>query len=258
MTDHVFAVDRNEETGIARITLDRPDRLNRFPHAARYELSAAIEDLARTNWMRVLIIDAAGEKAFSVGVDINELLDMTPTQLSSLYQPMGTPERIPQPVIAAIDGHCYGGPFEMTLACDFRIVTERARIGLPEVRLGQMPGSGGGQRLLRLIGPTRAKLMCMTGKVIDGRTAEAWGLATTCVEPSQLAETVDGLAAELAGLAPPAVQMIKRALNAGADASLPTALEMEGKMYATLKTTRDYVEGLAAWQEKRTPQYRGE
>jgi 2-oxoglutaroyl-CoA hydrolase len=160
-------------------------------------------------------------------------------------------------VIAAMDGHCYGGPFELCLACDFLIVTETCRLGLPEIALGQMPGSGGGQRLLRLVGPIRAKLMCMTGLKIDGATAEAWGLATRCVPQEELAAAVDELATQLANLAPPAVQMIKLALNAGGDASLATALELEGKMYATLRTTEDYAEGLAAWQEKRAPDYRG-
>jgi len=258
MATGFFTVGEDQESGLGRITLNSPDQLNVMPHQARFELQSEIERLGREQWMRVLIIDAAGEKAFSAGVDIAELGELRPWDVSRLAELMSAPERIPQPVIAAIDGHCYGGPLEMCLACDFRIVTTRASLGLPEVRLGQMPGSGGGQRLLRLIGMTRAKFMVMTGKRIDGRTAEAWGIATVCVEPDQLDQEVGRFAKELAGMAPRALEMIKRSLNLGGDASLGAALEMEGKMYATLKTTGDYQEGIASWREKRPPTFKGE
>ena len=176
---------------------------------------------------------------------------MTPRAMSRLYESVAAPERIPQPVIAAIDGHCYGGPFELCLACDFRIVSEAASLGLPEVTLGQMPGSGGGQRLLRLTGLTRAKELCLTGRRIDGSTAEAWGIATRCVPRAELAPAVDELATQLAGLSAPAVQMIKLSLNLGADASQRVALELEGHMYATLRTTPEYDEHLQRWLDRR-------
>lgn len=257
MTDTTFAVERETERGIARIRIGAPDQLNVLSHATRFELSDAIAELGREPWMRVLVIQSASARAFSAGVDVGEFAGLTPLEMSRLYESMSTPAKIAQPVIAAVDGHCYGGPFELCLACDFRIVTEECRLGLPEIGLGQMPGSGGGQRLLRLVGPTRAKLMCMTGLKIDGTTAEAWGIASRCVPREELPAAVDELAAQLASLAPPAVQMMKLSLNAGGDASLTTALELEGKMYATLRTTEDYAEGLVAWQEKRAPNYRG-
>ena len=257
MTDTTFAVERETERGIARIRIGAADQLNVLSHATRFELSDAIAELGREPWMRVLVIQSASARAFSAGVDVGEFAGLTPLEMSRLYESMSTPAKIAQPVIAAVDGHCYGGPFELCLACDFRIVTEECRLGLPEIGLCQMPGSGGGQRLLRLVGPTRAKLMCMTGLKVDGPTAEAWGLASRCVPSEELGAAVDELAAQLATLAPPAVQMMKLSLNAGGDASLATALELEGKMYATLRTTEDYAEGIAAWQEKRTPSYRG-
>jgi 2-oxoglutaroyl-CoA hydrolase len=256
-TDY-FRLERDAATGVATITLDRPEQLNVMPNAARYELAAAIEDLGGEAETRVVVIGSSTEKAFSAGVDINELGDLTPWQAARFHAPMSAVERIPQPVIAAIDGHCYGGPFELSLACDFRVVTTRASLGLPEIKLGQMPGSGGGQRLLRLVGATRAKLIAMTGRRIDGQTAADWGIATLCVEPDRLAAEVDGLARELAALAPRALEMIKLSLNTGQDAPLRTALEMEGKMYATLKTTRDYQEGIASWREKRRATWTGE
>lgn len=257
MTGTTFAVERDEKRGIARITIGSPGELNVLSHANRLELSKAIEGLGAEPWMRVLVIASASARAFSAGVDISEFTEMTPLEMSRLYESTSAPARIPQPVIAAIDGHCYGGPFELCLACDFRIVTESSRLGLPEIGLGQMPGSGGGQRLLRLVGLTRAKMMCMTGLKIDGKTAESWGLASRCVPAEELADAVEELATQLAGLAPAAVQMMKLSLNAGADAPLATALELEGKMYATLRTTEDYAEGLASWREKRPPKFRG-
>jgi 2-oxoglutaroyl-CoA hydrolase len=257
VTGTTFAVERDAERGIARITIGAPEQLNILTHANRFELSGAIEALGAEPWMRVLVIASASTRAFSAGVDIAEFAEMTPLEISRLHESMSVPARIPQPVIAAIDGHCYGGPFELCLSCDFRIVTHSCRLGLPEIGLGQMPGSGGGQRLLRLVGPTRAKMMCMTGLKIDGKTAESWGIASRCVPAEELASAVEELAAQLAGLAPHAVQMMKLSLNAGADAPLSTALELEGKMYATLRTTEDYAEGLASWRDKRPPNFRG-
>jgi 2-oxoglutaroyl-CoA hydrolase len=248
----LFRIAESRDDGIARIILGAPGELNIFQNADRYELGNAIQSLGEEQWLRVLIIESASERAFSAGVDVREFPDMTPLSMSRLYDPLSAPERIPQPVIAAIDGHCYGGPFELSLACDFRIVAETASLGLPEVTLGQMPGSGGGQRLLRLIGITRAKDLCMTGRRIDGATAEVWGIATRCVPPDGLVSAVDELAAQLAQLSAPALRMIKLALNVGAEAPLRAALELEGHMYATLRTTPEYDEHLQRWLDRRS------
>jgi 2-oxoglutaroyl-CoA hydrolase len=247
----LFRIAESRPEGIARIILGAPGELNIFRNADRYELADAIHALGEEPWLRVLVIESASERAFSAGVDVREFADMTPLAMSRLYDPMAAPERIPQPVIASIDGHCYGGPFELSLACDFRIVAETASLGLPEVTLGQMPGSGGGQRVLRLVGLTRAKELCMTGRRIDGTTAADWGIATRCVPRDDLAPTVNELAARLAELSPPALRMIKLSLNLGADASLRVALELEGHMYATLRTTPEYEEHLGRWLDRR-------
>jgi 2-oxoglutaroyl-CoA hydrolase len=248
----IFRIAESRADGIARIVIGAPGELNIFSNDDRYAIGDAIQELGRESWLRVLIIESASERAFSAGVDVREFSDMTPLSMSRLYDPLAAPERIPQPVIAAIDGHCYGGPFELSLGCDFRIVAETASLGLPEVTLGQMPGSGGGQRLLRLVGLTRAKELCMTGRRIDGRTAEAWGIATRCVARDELGATVNELAAQLAQLSPPALRMIKLSLNLGADAPLRVALELEGHMYATLRTTPEYEEHLERWLARRT------
>jgi 2-oxoglutaroyl-CoA hydrolase len=244
-------------SGIARVTINRPDKHNTITQAMRVRLCESIEALGRDASVRVIVIRGAGDKAFSAGADMNEFLAIPPHEHASLHVLMGAPERVPQPVIAAIDGFCFGGALEMALSCDFRIVTTRAQLALPEIRLGMMPGSGGGQRVLRLVGMSRAKLFCMTGLRLDGATAAAWGLATKAVEPDTLDAEVDALANDLAGLAPVAVRMMKTALNRGADSPLGSALEMEGKMYATLKATEDYREGVTAWKEKRAPRFKG-
>ena len=137
----LFRIAESRDDGIARIILGAPGELNIFQNDDRYELGDAIQSLGEQQWLRVLIIESASERAFSAGVDVREFSDMTPLSMSRLYESLAAPERIPQPVIAAIDGHCYGGPFELSLACDFRIVAETASLGLPEVTLGQMPGA---------------------------------------------------------------------------------------------------------------------
>lgn len=250
-------VEADQQTGIAWLVIDRPDKLNVITYRMRIEMSDLIEALGREPWLRVLLIRGAGERGFSAGADMNEFLSIPPHEHASLYHWMAAPERIPQPVIAVIDGFCFGGVLELCLACDLRIVTPRAELALPEVRLGMMPGSGGGQRMLRLVGMSRAKLFCMTGMRLDGRAAAEWGLAVKVVEPERLQKEALAVAKDLASLSPVALRMMKLALNRGVDAPLPSALEMESKMYATLRTTQDYREGIMAWKEKRPPAFTG-
>jgi 2-oxoglutaroyl-CoA hydrolase len=163
----------------------------------------------------------------------------------------------PWPVIAAVNGIAVGGGCETAVACDFRIATVRSEFAFPEVRLGMIPGSGGTQRALRLIGMTRAKLFMMTGQRIGAERAEAWGLITQVVANDKLDEAVDALTRELAERAPLALRTLKMVLNRGADAPLETALELERKAYAWLRSTHDYEEGVKSFVEKRPPKYRG-
>ncbi|PYN18260.1 MAG: crotonase, partial [Candidatus Rokuibacteriota bacterium] len=166
-------------------------------------------------------------------------------------------ERFRKPVVAAIDGYTMGAGLELAVACDFRIATLRSEFAFPEVRLGMIPGSGGTQRALRLIGMTRAKLFMMTGQRISAERAEAWGLITQAVANDKLDAAVDALTGELAERAPLALRTLKMVLNRGADAPLETALELERKAYAWLRSTHDYEEGVKAFVEKRPPKYRG-
>ncbi|HEU5321396.1 MAG TPA: enoyl-CoA hydratase-related protein, partial [Methylomirabilota bacterium] len=207
--------------------------------------------------VRVIVIRGAGGKAFSAGGDVAEFLTLAPADLEQWGDTLTAAERCRKPVIAAIDGYTMGAGLELAVACDFRVATLRSEFAFPEVRLGMIPGSGGTQRAMRLVGMTRAKLFMMTGQRISAERAEAWGLITQAVANDNLDEAVGALAGELAERAPLALRTLKMVLNRGADAPLETALELERKAYAWLRSTHDYQEGVRAFLEKRPPAYEG-
>src|SRR5262245_39867341 len=249
---------RVERSGpIATIWIDRQARMNTMTVAMRNEFPAIFRDLDADDGVRVLVIRGAGGKAFSAGRDVAELRALAPADLDHWGDTLTSAERCRKPVIAAIDGFTMGAGLELAVACDFRIATRRSEFAFPEIRLGMIPGSGGTQRALRLIGMTRAKLFMLTGQRIGAERAEAWGLITQAVANDKLDEAVGALANELAERAPLALRTLKMVLNRGADAPLETALELERKAYAWLRSTHDYEEGVRSFVEKRPPQYRG-
>src|SRR5205085_4308499 len=160
---------------------------------------------------------------------------------------VAAPERCPKPVIARIEGYCLGVGFELALACDFRVCADDAQLGLPEIGLGMIPGSGGTQRLARLAGLGRAKDVIMRRRRISAAEALAWGLATEVVPAAELDAAVDGLVAELLELPPLALAMAKRVLNHVYDGPLQLGLELEGLAYGVLKSTSDFREGVEAF-----------
>jgi enoyl-CoA hydratase/carnithine racemase len=205
----------------------------------------------------VIVVRGAGGTAFSAGGDLSEFLTLAPADLEQWGDTLTAAERCRKPVIAAIDGFSMGAGLELAAACDFRIATRRSEFAFPEVRLGMIPGSGGTQRALRLMGITRGKLFIMTGRRIDGPTAEAWGLVTECVPDDGLDAAVNALANELAERPPLALRTLKMVLDRGREAPLDTALELERKAYAWLRSTHDYEEGVTSFLEKRPPKYLG-
>jgi enoyl-CoA hydratase/carnithine racemase len=225
--------------------------------AMRNEFPGIFAGLEADAGVRVVVVRGAGGKAFSAGGDVAEFLTLAPADLEMWGDTLTSAERFRKPVIAAIDGYTMGAGLELAVACDVRIATRRSEFAFPEVRLGMIPGSGGTQRALRLIGMTRAKLFMMTGQRISAERAEAWGLITQAVPDDGLDAAVDALAGELAERAPLALRTLKMVLNRGADAPLDTALELERKAYAWLRSTHDYEEGVKSFVEKRPPKYRG-
>jgi 2-oxoglutaroyl-CoA hydrolase len=242
---------------VATLWIDRQPKMNTMTVAMRNEFPGIFASLEADSAVRVVVVRGAGGKAFSAGGDVAEFLTLAPADLEMWGDTLTSAERFRKPVIAAIDGYTMGAGLELAVACDFRIATLRSEFAFPEVRLGMIPGSGGTQRALRLIGMTRAKLFMMTGQRIGAERAEAWGLITQAVSNDKLDEAVSALAGELAERAPLAVRTLKMVLNRGADAPLDTALELERKAYAWLRSTHDYEEGVKSFVEKRPPQYRG-
>jgi len=249
---------RTEQRGaIATLWIDRQPKMNTMTVAMRNEFPALFRDLDADDAVRVVVVRGAGGRAFSAGGDVAEFLTLAPADLEEWGDTLSWAERCRKPVIAAIDGYTMGAGLELALACDFRVATLRSEFAFPEVRLGMIPGSGGTQRALRLIGMTRAKLFMMTGQRIAAQQAEAWGLITQAVANDKLDEAAGVLAGELADKAPLALRTLKTVLNRGADAPLETALELERKAYAWLRSTHDYEEGVRAFLEKRPPKYTG-
>jgi 2-oxoglutaroyl-CoA hydrolase len=257
MTDYDgFRVERDGERGVATITLDVPGKLNRVSLAARQQLVSAFGELGRDESVRVVVVTGAGG-TFTAGGDIASFLTAPVDEMSSLAFNVAAPERCPKPVIARIEGYCLGVGFELSLACDFRICSDDAKLGLPEIGLGMIPGSGGTQRLARLVGLSRAKDVIMRRKRITAENALAWGLVSEVVPAAELDAAVDRMVAELTSLSPVALAMAKRVLNQVYDSPLHVGLELEGLAYGVLKSTDDFREGVESFVEKRPPSFEG-
>ncbi len=250
-----FRVEIDAGRERADIVLARPP-MNTIAMSQRDELRAAFEALDEDGRVRVIVLRADGEH-FSSGGYIRGFLEASPEHVSKLAWNIAAPARCTKPVIAANRGYCFGVGFEISLACDFRIVSETCQYALPEQRLGQIPGSGGSARLQKIVGITRTKDIVMRSKRIKGRQALEWGIATECVPDDQLEATVDALVEELRTFSPIAQRTAKKLLNDTEDASLSIAIELEGLCYSRLRQSDDFREGVEAFHEKRSPKFRG-
>jgi len=253
----LLRVERDDERGVVTITLDAPEKLNRVPLVARDEIAALFDALGTDDAVRAIVLTGGGDKAFSAGGDIKAFLDRDPAGLSRLAWNVAAPERCPKPVIAKLRGFVLGVGFELAMASDFRIAADDVQLGLPEIRLGMIPGSGGSQRVARIAGLGRAKDMILRGKRIGAQDALAYGLVTEVHAPGELDGAVDALVDELRALSPLALAMGKRVLNLAYDAPLGAGLEIEGLAYGLLRSSDDFVEGINAFVEKRDPKYTG-
>ena len=249
-----FRLER--DGGVATITLDVPDKLNRVSIAARPQLAALFEELGLDADVRAVVLRGAGP-AFSAGGDVAGFLRASPFELSKLAWNVAAPERCPKPVVAALHGYVFGVGLELALACDFRLAAEGTELALPEIKLGMIPGSGGTQRLARLIGLGRAKDMIMRGRWIGAAEALRLGLVTEVVPEAELDAAVARLVEELGALSPLALRTAKQVLNAAYDGPLELGLELEGLAYGVLRTSHDFREGVEAFLEKRPPKFEG-
>jgi 2-oxoglutaroyl-CoA hydrolase len=214
------------------------------------------EALDESAELRVIVLRAVGEH-FSSGGNIKGFLEASPEHVSKLAWNIAAPARCAKPVIAANRGYCFGVGFELSLACDFRLVSETCLYALPEQRLGQIPGSGGSARLQKIVGITRTKDIVMRSKRITARQALDWGIATDCVADGELEAATDALVDELRSFSPLAQRTAKKLLNDTEDATLSTAIELEGHCYGRLRQSDDFREGVDAFHAKRKAQFQG-
>ena len=248
---------------IATIMIDRPKVLNAIRYVTMLEIDNALDDLEKDAAIRVIVLTGQGEKAFISGGDIS-IMARDQGYISTLTEvPEGQAvcsrlENFPKPVIARINGIALGGGTEVALSCDIRIASDNVIMGLPEIKLGIIPGYGGTQRLPRLIGLGKAKELVLTGDHIKAEEALRIGLVNHVVPKDQLDEFVNQIAEKISTKGPVALHMAKTAMNNGVQADLKTGLDIEARCFSLCFGTKDRVEGMNAFMEKRKPEFKGE
>jgi len=247
---------------VATVTINRPDKLNALNAKVIAELDQMFTELAGREQIGAIILTGAG-RAFVAGADIAEVAAAAATpggiaETSAFGQGVFTRiERSPKPVIAAVNGFALGGGCELALACHFRIASTTAKFGLPEVKLGLIPGYGGTQRLPRLVGLGRAMQMVLTGEMVDAEAAVAMGLANAAYPPEVLLDATRSIAKEITKNGPLAVARAIATMTAGADLPLDEALALESRQFGSVGRSADMREGTSAFLEKRAANFRG-
>lgn len=249
-------------TGIRLLQINRPESANALSadvlHGLRHELEMVASDLDT----RVVLITGSGTRAFCAGADLKERSKMTDEEVVKAVQMIRETvtvlEQLPQPTIAVINGAAFGGGLELALACDFRLASTDALFGLTETSLGIIPGAGGTQRLPRLVGISKAKEMIFTAKRLTAEEALAIGLVDTVVPLPELLTTAQELAGKISLNAPIAIRLAKLAIHKGMQTDIATGILIEEMCYREIIQTMDRLEGLAAFNEKRKPHYRGQ
>ncbi|HEU4343881.1 MAG TPA: enoyl-CoA hydratase/isomerase family protein [Candidatus Binatia bacterium] len=251
-----------EDAPIATIRLHRPEKKNSLNGEMRQEMERLLRELARKPDVRAVIL-TGGAEIFCAGADISEIAGTSSAEsaynhareFQILFDQV---EALPQPVIAAVSGYALGGGCELTLACDFRIASETARFGLPEIKIGAFPGGGGTQRLPRLIGAAKAKEMILTGDPITAEEALAAGLVLRVTSKETLLQEAKKFAEKLAALPRLALQASKMLINRSQQVDLASGLELEARAFGGIAHTHDLAEGTKAFLEKRKPAFTGD
>lgn len=248
---------------VAVMTLNRPESLNSWNAKMRGEMKSAVNELVEDDELRVLVITGTG-RGFSAGEDVRGMEDLAAISTRSFRRLVRTfhdifdqLEKMEVPVIAAINGVAAGGGLELALSCDFRIASDAARMGFPENKVGLIPGSGGCSRLVKLVGPARAKWLVMTGEIIGAQQALEYGLVEEVVPAQNLMKRTLEFANELAGKAPQATGLAKLVINNCLDVDLNTGRNFERLAQSVLKRTEDHKEGARAFVEKRPAAFSG-
>ncbi|GAB3146669.1 enoyl-CoA hydratase-related protein [Amycolatopsis stemonae] len=256
LTGGEIRLDRGHDGRVAYLTLDH-GKYNIITWETRQVMADRFAEIDADDEIKVVVIQGEGEH-FSSGGDIAGFMEVDPVDFTDLGQNVTAPARSPKPVITAVDGYCFGVGLELALSTDIRVATKRAEFALPEMRLGMIPGSGGTQRLARLIGLSRAKYHVMTASRINAQQAGDWGLVANVVEDrAALDAEVERIVGVLLGFSPLAARTAKEVLDKGVDAPLYSGIELERKAYAMLRSSNDFAEGVAAFTGKRAPKFQG-
>lgn len=247
--------------GIRTITVNRPDKLNALNSDTLDALHRAFDEAATDTDVRVVVLTGAGEKAFVAGADISEMNGLTPVVGRDFslrgQRMMRRVEKMPKPVIAAINGFALGGGLELAMCCHLRIAADSAKLGQPEINLGLIPGFGGSQRLLRLSGRAAALELCLTGAPINAERGRELGIVNRVVAAADLMAETMKLAGQLANAAPLALRATLDCINIGGECGIEEGLEYESAQFGLVFSTDDMREGTRAFLEKRKPAFKG-
>jgi len=260
MNEKVLLVEKRDR--VATLTLNRPEVMNSFNFTMLHALRDAVEALRFDTDIRVVIVTGAGDRAFCAGADLKERATLGPLQVKefifTIRNVFTSIELLNKPVIAAVNGIALAGGTELALACDIRIASADASMGLTETRLAIIPGAGGTQRLPRLVGRGRAKELIFTGRRVEAQEALQIGLVNQVCPPEGLMDACRKMAAMICETGPIAIEQAKFAINQGLETDLQTGLAIESNAYWVTIPTKDRLEGLASFREKRAPVYKGE
>ncbi|MCE2509433.1 MAG: enoyl-CoA hydratase/isomerase family protein [Alphaproteobacteria bacterium] len=242
---------------VGLITLNRPNALNALCRALIAEVSQALDAFMADDGVGAIVLTGS-EKAFAAGADIKELLQMTATEAHELTftEDWECISRCNKPTIAAVAGYALGGGLEVAMMCDILMVADTAKLGLPEITIGTIPGGGGTQRLTRAIGKSKAMEMCLTGRMMEAEEAERAGLACRVVPAAALVEEAVTLGAKIASLSLPVTRIAKEAVNAAYEMSLQSGRAFEHRLFNLTLATEDRAEGMTAFVEKRPAKWK--
>ncbi|MGC8543735.1 MAG: enoyl-CoA hydratase/isomerase family protein [Vulcanisaeta sp.] len=242
--------------GVAEVVINRPP-LNIITLEMRRDLAKIINELELDSNVRVVVFEGSGERAFSAGGDVTEFLNTEPSDLIDWGKSIELIEDLSKPTIALLRGYVLGAGTELALACDIRVATPDVEIGLPEVRLGMVPASGGLTKIVKALGPLRARYYLLLGRRIKAEEALQLGLVHEIVEPSKVRDRVMEIAKDLMSLSPLALKALKQAIRLVQDAPSEVGYDIERKTFALLRYSQDFREGITAFKEKRQPRFQG-